>query len=114
MALGRFLLTKWLGDSWTEFCNEKQQYITERFKSVGFFNDIHGRETHLIKVPKVKDYTPPKKEDPKAVLPQKKRVKTSSTEDESISGEEDEETTAMEEETKESEDESDEDEEMDS
>ena len=60
----RVLLTKWLGESWTKFCDEKQDYITERFKSVGFFNDIHGRENHLVKVPKVKDYSPPKKDDP--------------------------------------------------
>ena len=70
----RVLLTKWLGDAWTRFCAEKTVYITERFKSVGFFNDLQGRENHLIKVPKIKDYSPPKKEDPRPALPSKKRL----------------------------------------
>ena len=95
----RVLLTKWLGESWTKFCDEKQDYITERFKSVGFFNDIHGRENHLVKVPKVKDYSPPKKDDPRAELRKTERVNVSDTEDESFESDEEADMTTSEEES---------------
>ena len=37
------------------------------------FNDIHGRENHLVKLDKLPSYTPPKKTDPREVVVKKKR-----------------------------------------
>ena len=50
-------------------------------------------KNHLIKVPKIKDYSPPKKEDPRPALPSKKRLEILSTEDETSDEEDSSETT---------------------
>ena len=60
-----------------------------------FFNDLQGRENHLIKVPKIKDYSPPKKEDPRPALPSKKRLEILSTKDETSDEEDSSETTEL-------------------
>ena len=39
------------------------------------FNDIHGRENHLVKLDKLPSYTPPKKCDPREVVEKKKEKK---------------------------------------
>ena len=62
---------------------------------MGVFNDLQGRENHLIKVLKIKDYSPPKKEDPRPALPSKKRLEILSTEDETSDEEDSSETTEL-------------------
>ena len=46
----------------------KAEYNTALFRSVGLYNDINGKENHLVKVPGVLDYAPPKKSDPRQVM----------------------------------------------
>ena len=49
----RILFTKWLGDSWEDYCTNHQDQITLAFKKCGMFNDINGRENHLVKLDKM-------------------------------------------------------------
>ena len=43
----------------------------------GMYNDIHGRENHLVKLDKMPEYKPPAKENPPEPIKQKKRKKES-------------------------------------
>ena len=52
-----------------------QDQITNVFKRCGQFNDVNGRENHLVKIQGVPDYKPPKKSDPWLVDPLKKGKK---------------------------------------
>ena len=55
----------------------------------------------MVKVPKVKDYSPPKKDDPRAELPKTERVIVRDTEDESFESDEEADKTTSEEESNE-------------
>ena len=76
----RILFTKWLGEAWEDYATNNQEEITGAFKRVGMFNDIHGRENHLIKVQGLPDYEPPAIDDePEPVVdaPKKRKRKQS-------------------------------------
>ena len=60
----RWLFTYWLAKAWKD-------YATHAFKRCGQFNDVHGRENHLIKIQGVPDYKSPAKDDPWLVDPLK-------------------------------------------
>ena len=64
----RWLFTYWLAKAWKD-------YATHAFKRCGQFNDVHGRENHLIKIQGVPDYKPPAKDDPWLVDPLKEGKK---------------------------------------
>ena len=53
----------------------------------------------MVKVPKMKDYSPPKKDDPRTELPKTERVNVSDTEDESFESDEEADMTTSEEES---------------
>ena len=42
---------------------EKNQMITDAFKRCGQYNDIYGRENHLIKVQGASQYVAPEKDE---------------------------------------------------
>ena len=69
----RVLYTKWLGTAWEESTTNHQDLITKTFKRCGMFNDIHGRENHLVKVERVQNYSPPAKDDPLEIVEKQKR-----------------------------------------
>ena len=71
----RILFTKWLGDSWEDYATNRKSEITTAFKKAGMFNDIHGRENHLIKVSMMPEYVAPKESDPLPDLPMQKKKK---------------------------------------
>ena len=71
----RILMTKWLGDAWDDYTKNNQDKITLAFKKCGMFNALDGSENHLVEVPGIKDYKPPKKTDPQLELPKKKAAK---------------------------------------
>ena len=73
----RILFTKWLGDAWEDYTTNCQDEITTAFKKAAMYNDIHGRENHLIKVTMMPEYVAPKKDDPLPELPKKKKRKQS-------------------------------------
>ena len=68
---------KWLGDVWDHVCAEKKDMITKSFKKCGMFNDVNGKENHLVKLKRMPDYEPPAKSDPP--LPVKKNSKRKRT-----------------------------------
>ena len=37
------------------------------------YNDIEGRENHLVKLDRFEDYVPPAKDEPLAIVPRKKK-----------------------------------------
>ena len=39
------------------------------------YNDIHGRENDKVKLDKMPSYKPPNKDDPREIVPKKKRVR---------------------------------------
>ena len=57
------MLTKWLGDAWDKMKQERAQMITNAFKRCGQYNDIYGRENHLIKVKGAPEYVAPEKDE---------------------------------------------------
>ena len=52
----RILFTGWLADAWEDFTVNHQDQITTAFKRCGMYNDLNGRENHLIKLDRMKDY----------------------------------------------------------
>ena len=56
-------MTKWLGDAWDDYTQNNQDEITLTFKKCGMYNALDGSENHLVSIPGLKDYTPPKKDD---------------------------------------------------
>ena len=56
-------MTKWLGEAWEDYSKNKQAYNTKKFKQAGFFNDINGKENHLVKIPRYGDYSVPLKQE---------------------------------------------------
>ena len=58
-------------------CTEKKDMITKAFKKCGMFNDVNGKENHLVKLKRMPDYEPPVKSDPP--LPVKKNSKRKRT-----------------------------------
>ena len=72
----RILFTKWLGDAWDDFTKNYQSQITRAFKKCGMYNDINGKENHLIKLDRYSSYVPLVKDYPPAVVHKKKRKKT--------------------------------------
>ena len=48
----RVLFTKWLAEAWEDFTTNHQDQITNAFKRCGMFNDINGKENHLVKLDK--------------------------------------------------------------
>ena len=76
----RILFTKWLGEAWGDYATNNQEEITGAFKRVGMYNDIHGKENHLIKLQGLPDYKPPAIDDePELVVdaPKKRKRKQS-------------------------------------
>ena len=63
----------------TARCCERILWITKAFKLCGQFNDVHGRENHLVKIQGLPEYKPPAKSDPWLIDPlsegKKKRKK---------------------------------------
>ena len=74
-AQRRILFTKWLAEAWEDYTTNCQEEITSAFKKAGMYNDIDGRENHLVKLPGLKEYEPPLKDDPLPELPKKKSKK---------------------------------------
>ena len=70
----RILFTKWLGDAWEDYSSNNQEQITAAFKRCGMYNDINGRENHLVSVRKGFQYTVPEKDSPPEPV-QKKKAK---------------------------------------
>ena len=58
----RILFTKWLADSWEDYTSNNQDEITKAFKKCDMYNDIHGKENHLIKLDRLPSYKPPNKD----------------------------------------------------
>jgi hypothetical protein len=71
----RILFTKWLGDAWDHVCAEKSDMITKSFKKCGMFNDVDGKENHLVKLKRMPAYEPPAKSDPPLVVKRNPRRK---------------------------------------
>ena len=71
----RILFTHWLAAAWKDYTSNCQAEITKAFKRCGQFNDMDGRENHLVKVQGVPDYKPPAKNDPRLEDPLKKTKK---------------------------------------
>ena len=67
----RILFTHWLAEAWKDYTENHQDEITLAFKRCGQFNDIHGRENHLVKVQGCPQYEVPDKESPQLVDPLK-------------------------------------------
>ena len=59
----RVLVTKWFRDAWEKINREKNQMINDTFKRRGQYNDIYGRENHLIKVQGSPRQVAPEKEE---------------------------------------------------
>ena len=74
----RILFTHWLAEAWEDYTSNCQHEITNAFKRCAQFNDIHGRENHLVKIQGVPDYKPPAKNDPRLENPLKKKKKKAS------------------------------------
>ena len=74
----RILYTKWAGDAWEDYCTNKQAEITAAFKRCGMYNDVDGRENHLVKVQGCPGYeVPAKGSEPEPVVVPKKRKRKS-------------------------------------
>ena len=72
----RILFTKWLGDAWEDFTTNNQKMITNAFKRCGMYNDIDGKENHLVKLDKrMPNYAPPAKDAPRSVVKKTKKRK---------------------------------------
>ena len=69
------LFTHWLAKAWKDYTTNCQEQITNAFKRCGQYNDINGRENHLVKIQGVPDYKPPAKTDPWLVDPLKEGKK---------------------------------------
>ena len=67
----RWLFTHWLAKAWKDYTTNCQDQITSAFKRCVQFNNVHGRENHLVKIQCVPDYEHPKKNDPWMVDPLK-------------------------------------------
>ena len=68
-------MTKWLGTAWEEFTSEHQDIITDAFKRCGMYNDVHGKENHLVKIERFKDYVVPVQNSRPARIEKKKGKK---------------------------------------
>ena len=72
----RVLFTKWLSEAWEDFTTNHQDQITNAFKRCGMFNDIDGKENHLVKLDKrCPEYKPPAKDAPMEIVKKKKGKK---------------------------------------
>ena len=71
----RILFTTWLGDVWEDYTTNHQNEITNAFKLCGMYNDIDGKENHLVKLERIKDYHPPLKTDTPAIVKKKEGQK---------------------------------------
>jgi len=71
----RILFTHWLADAWKDYTTNCQAEITNAFKRCAQFNDIHGRENHLVKVQGLPDYEPPAKDSARLIDPLKENKK---------------------------------------
>ena len=60
-------------DAWEDYTSNCQDEITTAFKKCEMFNDMEGRENHLVKLDKFKDYMPPKKDDKLETIIKKKK-----------------------------------------
>ena len=67
------LFVKWLADAWEDFTTNHPEMITNAFKRCGMFNDIEGRENHLVKIRRAPAYKVPAKDSEPAVISKKKR-----------------------------------------
>jgi hypothetical protein len=73
VAERRRLFVSWLADAWDDFTKNHPETITNAFKRCGMFNDVEGRENHLVKVRRAPHYEAPSKDSEPAVVPKKKR-----------------------------------------
>ena len=55
------MFTKWAAEAWEDYSTNNQAEITAAFKRCGMFNDVDGRENHLVKVQGCPDYEVPAK-----------------------------------------------------
>ena len=69
----RLLFVKWLADAWEDFTTNHPEMIKNAFKRCGTFNNIEGREKHLVKIRRAPHYKAPAKDSEPAVIPKKKR-----------------------------------------
>jgi len=77
----RILFTHWLAKAWKDYTTNCQAQITKAFKRCGQYNDMEGRENHLVKVQGVPGYEVPAKDSARVVDPlkaQKKKKQKSS------------------------------------
>ena len=71
----RILFTHWLGKAWKDYITNRPDEITNAFKRCGQFNDMNGKENHLVKVQGVLNYEVPSKDSARLVDPLKKKKK---------------------------------------
>ena len=71
----RILFTKWAAEAWEDYSTNNQAEITAAFKRCGMFNDVDGRENHLVKVQGCPDYEVPAKGSEPELAPRKKNAK---------------------------------------
>ena len=64
-----------MGTAWEEFTSEHQDIITDAFKRCGMYNDVHGKENHLVKIERFKDYVVPAQNSRPARIEKKKGKK---------------------------------------
>ncbi len=69
----RILVSRWLGEAW-KIWKSFPGMITTSFKRMGAFNDIHGRENHLVKVRNMYSYEVPPRGSPRLEAPTKEEV----------------------------------------
>ena len=75
----RILFTKWAAEAWEDYSTNNQAEITAAFKGCGMFNDVDGRENHLVKVQGCPDYeVPAKGSEPEPVVDAPKKRKRKS------------------------------------
>ena len=55
----RILFTKWAAEAWEDYSTNNQAEITAAFKRCGMFNDVDGRENHLVQVQGCSNYEVP-------------------------------------------------------
>ena len=50
-------------NAWDDNTKNNQDEITTAFKKYGVYNDINGKENHLVKLCRFRDCSPPEKND---------------------------------------------------
>lgn len=53
----RIIMTKWVGEAWSDTCKDQTDAVVKCFKSCGISNKIDGTEDHLIHFQGIDSYT---------------------------------------------------------